>query len=128
MSSGVIMGKKEFSKENIRELAIILGIKVDKIGTIELLNKIKKIFLLEEKLDNKVVQTYEEEPVKRLCLVLKSIGIDVDSYTELYQNYFNQSTSKRQELEEIIKEYGRIQENLENEYLQKAISLYFIDN
>ncbi len=128
MSSGVIMGKKEFSKENIRELAIILGIKVDKAGTIELLNKIKKIFLLEEKLDNKVVQTYEEEPVKRLCSVLKSIGIDVDSYTELYQNYFNQSTSKRQELEEIIKEYGIIQENLENEYLQKAISLYFIDN
>ena len=128
MSSGVIMGKKEFSKENIRELAIILGIKVDKVGTIELFNKIKKIFLLEEKLDNKVVQTYEEEPVKRLCSVLKSIGIDVDSYTELYQNYFNQSTSKRQELEEIIKEYGRIQENLENEYLQKAISLYFIDN
>ena len=128
MSSGVIMKKKEFSKENIRELAIILGIKVDKVGTIELLNKIKKIFLLEEKLDNKVVQTYEEEPVKRLCSVLKSIGIDVDSYTELYQNYFNQSTRKRQELEEIIKEYGRIQENLENEYLQKAISLYFIDN
>ena len=128
MSSGVFMEKKEFSKENIRELAIILGIKVDKVGTIELLNKIKKIFLLEEKLDNKVVQTYEEEPVKRLCSVLKSIGIDVDSYTELYQNYFNQSTRKRHELEEIIKEYGRIQENLENEYLQKVISLYFIDN
>ena len=128
MSSGVIMEKKKFSKENIRELAIILGIKVDKAGTVELLNKIKKIFLFEEKLDNKVVQTYEEEPVKRICSVLKSIGIDVDSYTELYQNYFNQSTSKRQELEEIIKEYGIIQENLENEYLQKAISLYFIDN
>ena len=122
------MEKKKFSKENIRELAIILGIKVDKAGTVELLNKIKKIFLFEEKLDNKVVQTYEEEPVKRICSVLKSIGIDVDSYTELYQNYFNQSTSKRQELEEIIKEYGIIQENLENEYLQKAISLYFIDN
>ena len=43
MSSGVIMGKKEFSKENIRELAIILGIKVDKVRTIELLNKIKAV-------------------------------------------------------------------------------------
>ena len=121
------MEKTKFCKESIKELATVLGLKVDNVTTIELLNKIKKIFLLEENLDNKVVQTYEEEPAKRLFSVIQSIGMDSDSYTKLYENYLNRSVSKRKEVEKIIEEHNKEQKNLEDEFFQQIISLFFTD-
>ena len=61
------MEKTKFCKESIKELATVLGLKVDNVTTIELLNKIKKIFLLEENLDNKVVFKPMKKNLQKGC-------------------------------------------------------------
>jgi hypothetical protein len=103
------MEKREFNSKNIKELANAFGLKVDNVPTIEILNKIKKVVLLEERLDNTIVLTYEEEPVKRLCSVLQSVGIDNGSYTKLYKNYSEQIANKKQEFKKVLKEYVKQQ-------------------
>lgn len=117
----------EFSSKNIKELANAFGLEVDNVPTIEILNKIKKVVLLEERLDNTIVLTYEEEPVKRLCSVLESVGIDNGSYTKLYKNYSEQIANKKQEFKKVLKEYVKEQEELKNNFFQNFISLYFLD-